>query len=165
MIWCRGCLMASDARGLIGRALFEHRTLPGTRWDSEDTAAVREGALYDADIALRAMDFEKLVRERDQARADWDQAIVAWREAQRERDEARRMYEDAREQFDITARERDEARAEAARYREALERLTKAVHNWNVALEIDDAGEIYAVNCELEAAVIAADERLGGGGQ
>ena len=66
---------------------------------------------------------------------------------------------------DKMRRERDEARAEAARYREALERLTKAVHNWNVALEIDDAGEIYAVNCELEAAVIAADERLGGGGQ
>lgn len=59
-------------------------------------------------------------------------------------------------------RERDEAREAAGHLRDSLERLTKAVHNWNVALEVDDAGEIYAVNCELEAAVIAADEELGG---
>ncbi len=79
-----------------------------------------------------------------------------------ERDEARADAEKLRSDGAALYRMFAKAQDRAARHRGALERLTKAVHNWNVALDGDDSAEIHAVSGELEAALIAADEALGG---
>lgn len=71
--------MTKDAtlRDRIGRALFEHRTLPGTRWDSDDAKVIREFALYDADIVLRTVDFGKCERQLREARVLLARVAVA----------------------------------------------------------------------------------------
>lgn len=107
-------------------------------------------------VGITVAEVEAMDRAIEKMRIECNESV---REAKRERDEARTSLKRAG-----TIESRALA-AEAARCREALERLTEAAHAYWGLTTLDDGDpvELHAVDAELEAAVVGARDVLGGG--
>ncbi len=139
MIWCRGCLMASDARTKVERALRDNLPALAAGWPGDipvlASAVLAAGAAAGGaeDVAEALRELAAVTRDRNEARDALAQMTMDANVLARERDQARAEREQAVGAMTATIealmesnRERDEARAEAAHYREALERMVEA---------------------------------------